>query len=171
MTIRHCPTAGQTVGPFFHRGLSWASSGSRADDVALGTIVVEGTVEDGVGDPLPAWLVEAWVPHAVADEAAAGRATPGFRRLMSDRHGLFAFRVPRPEAGQPAAFVTLFGVGLTRHHFTVVFLENTAGVPSILDDVARERRSTLVAERMSDDRYRWIIRTQGDRETVFFDYR
>ena len=171
MTIRNPPTPAQTVGPFFHRGLSWASSGSRADDAALGTIVVEGTVEDGRGDPLPAWLIEAWVPQAVAGEAAARSATPGFRRLMSDASRRFEFRVPRPEAGQPAAFITLFGVGLTRHHFTVVFLENTAGVPSILDDVASERRSTLVAERMSDDRYRWIIRTQGDRETVFFDYR
>jgi protocatechuate 3,4-dioxygenase alpha subunit len=171
MTIPRVPTPGQTVGPFFHRGLTWASSGSRADDVALGAIVVEGTVEDGLGDPLPAWLVEAWVPHAAAGEAAAGFATPGVRRLVSDERGQFEFRVPRPEAGQPVAFITVCGVGLTRHHFTAVFLETAAGVPSILDDVPGERRSTLVAERIADGRYRWIIRTQGERETVFFDYR
>jgi protocatechuate 3,4-dioxygenase alpha subunit len=117
------PTPGQTIGPFFHRALRWASSGGIADRSSPGTIVVEGTVEDGAGDRLPAWMVE------------------------------------------------VFGVGLTRHFFTAVFLEPAVGVPSMLDAVPAERRSTLVAARAADGRYRWIIRTQGERETVFLDYR
>jgi protocatechuate 3,4-dioxygenase alpha subunit len=162
-------TPGHTVGPFFHDAFGWASSGSAADDPALGAVRIEGAVEDGTGERLPAWLVEAWVPQAAAAEAKAGRAAPGFRRLMSDAKGEFSFRVPPPEPGQPAAFITLFGVGLTRHHFTAVFLE--ADASAMLDAVPAERRATLVAERLADDHYRWMIRTQGERETVFLDYR
>ena len=160
-------TPGHTVGPFFHDALGWAGAGS-ADDAAFGTVLIEGSVEDGAGERLPAWLVEAWVPQAVAAEAAAGHAAPGFRRLMSDARGGFALRVPPAETGQPAAYITLFGVGLTCHHFTAVFLDDAA---VLLDAVPAERRATLVAERVAEGRYRWTIRTQGDRETVFLDWR
>lgn len=167
-------TPGHTVGPFFHNALGWASAGSTADDAALGTVRIEGVVEDGTGARLPAWLVEAWVPQAADAEAEAGRDAPGLRRLMSDARGEFAFRVPPPAPGQPAAFVTLFGVGLTRHQFTAVFLDAAPaedGAPSLLDAVPPDRRTTLLAERLGDGRWRWTIRTQGDAETVFFDYR
>ena len=165
---------GHTVGPFFHNALGWASAGSSADDPAHGAIVIEGTVEDGAGERLPAWLIEAWVPQAADAEARAGNATPGFRRLMSDARGAFSFRVPPPAPGQPAAFVTLFGLGLTRHQFTAVFLDaapSEGGTPSLLDAVPADRRATLVAEPVGDGRYRWTLRTQGDDETVFLDYR
>ena len=162
-------TPGHTVGPFFHKAFGWASSGSAADDPALGGVRIEGAVEDGTGERLPAWLVEAWVPQAAAAESQGGRVAPGFRRLMSDARGEFAFRVPAPEPGQPAAFITLFGVGLTRHQFTAVFLE--AMPSSLLDAVPAERRATLVAERIDEGCYRWTIRTQGERETVFLEYR
>jgi protocatechuate 3,4-dioxygenase alpha subunit len=167
-------TPGHTVGPFFHNALGWASAGSTADDPALGAVQIEGTVEDAAGERLPAWLLEAWVPQSAQAEAQAGRRAPGFRRLMSDSHGKFAFRVPPPAPGQPAAFVTLFGLGLTRHQFSAVFLDATqvdGGMPSILDAVPPSRRATLVAECVGEDRYRWTIRTQGDSETVFLDYR
>ena len=114
------------------------------------------------------------MPQAVAAESAAGLAAPGLRRLLHDDEGAFAFRVPPPAAGQPAAFVTLFGVGLTRHHFSAVFLDAAApadGAAGLLDAVPAGRRATLVAERVGAARYRWTIRTQGERETVFFDWR
>jgi protocatechuate 3,4-dioxygenase alpha subunit len=166
---------GHTIGPFFHGALGWAGTGGSADDPAHGPIRIEGTVEDGAGERLPAWLVEAWVPQAVAAERAAGLAAPGFRRLLDDDKGEFSFRVHPPAAGQPAAFVTLFGVGLTRHQFTAVFLDaasaDGSGGAGLLDAVPAERRATLIAERIGEARYRWTIRTQGERETVFFDYR
>ncbi len=161
------PTPGQTIGPFFHRALEWAMSESAANDPALGAIVIEGTLEDGTGEPLPAWLVEAWVPQAAAVEAEAGYATPGLRRMMGHGRDRFTFRVPRPDPGQPAAFITVFGVGLTRQHFTAVFLDEAS---TMLEAVSQERRATLLAEPVSDELYRWVIRTQGERETVFFSY-
>jgi protocatechuate 3,4-dioxygenase alpha subunit len=38
----------------------------------------------------------------------------------------------------------------------------------VLRSVPADRRETLIAER-TDDGYRFDIRIQGDRETVFFD--
>jgi len=166
-------TPGHTVGPFFHDALGWAASGSAADDPALGAILIEGSVEDGAGERLPAWLVEAWVPQAAQAESSAGLPAPGLRRLMSDAGGEFRFRVPAPAPGEPAAFVTLFGLGLTRHQFTAVFLQDAEGgaPPSpLLDAVPAERRATLLAQPAGDGRYRWSLRTQGEGETVFFDY-
>ena len=169
---------GHTIGPFFHGALGWAGAGGSADDPSHGPIRIEGTIEDGTGERLPAWLVEAWVPQAVAAERDAGLAAPGLRRLMNDERGAFSFRVHPPAAGQPAAFVTLFGLGLTRHQFTAVFLdaapaggESDSAASGLLDAVPAERRATLVAERIDAGHYRWTIRTQGERETVFLDYR
>ena len=116
-------------------------------------------------------MIEAWVPAAVAAEEAAGLEGPGFRRCLEDDQATFSFRVPLPEAGQPAAFITLFGLGLTRHQHTAVFLELDGQRADLLEQVPLERRSTLLAEKVSDDRFRWTIRTQGERETVFFEYR
>lgn len=160
------PTPGHTIGPFFHEALRWLA----ADAPMPGDIVIEGRVLDGLGEPLPAWLVEAWVPQAVAADTRAGRQAPGLRRLMSDASGAFRLCVPVPAAQQPAAFITLFGVGLTRHHFTLVFLPDAAASP-LLEPVHAERRATLVAERIAEGRYQWILRTRGERETVFFDHR
>lgn len=164
-------TPGHTIGPFFHDALGWAAAGGGDGGGygGSGEIVIEGSVEDGTGERLPAWLIEAWVPQAVDADAQAGSAAPGLRRLADDASGRFALHVPAPPPGQPAAFVTLFGVGLTSHRFTAVFVD-AAGAP-LLDAAPAGRRPTLVAERVADGRYRWTIRTHGERETVFFDYR
>jgi protocatechuate 3,4-dioxygenase alpha subunit len=167
-------TAAHTVGPFFHDALAWAMTTDGAEQAAHGPVLIEGTVEDGAGERLPAWLLEVWAPQAVPSETAAGLLAPGFRRLFNDARGGFAFRVPAPPPGQPAAFVTLFGLGLTCHQFSAVFLDAAPladGSPSLLDQVPAERRATLVAERIGEAHYRWTIRTQGERETVFLDYR
>jgi protocatechuate 3,4-dioxygenase, alpha subunit len=167
-------TPGHTIGPFFHDALAWASVGGVDDDPRHGSIRIEGSVEDGSGERLPAWLVEAWVPGGVDGEREAGLPAPGFRRLMNDSSGAFTLRVPAPPAREPAAYVTLFGLGLTRHFCTVVYLDAGAGEPvagAMLDAVPVERRATLVAKRIAANRYQWVIRTQGADETVFFDYR
>ncbi len=167
-------TPGHTIGPFFHDALRWASSDNQPSESAHGSISIEGTVEDGSGALLPAWLIEAWVPQAVASETQAGLPAPGLRRLMNGADGAFTFRVPLPVPGQPAAFITLFGLGLTRHFSTAVFLDAPTGEGNgdgLLEAVPAERRATLLAEKVGESRYRWTIRTQGDRETVFFEYR
>jgi protocatechuate 3,4-dioxygenase alpha subunit len=176
-------TPGHTIGPFFHDAFAWADTLAEASEHALdnvtgtGALWIEGGVEDGGGEPLPAWLIEAWVPQAVAAETAAGLSAPGFRRVPNGPGGRFGFRVPPPAPGQPAAFITLFGLGLTRHHCTAVFVrgeegEGDADVRSpLLDAVPAERRATLVATPLGGGRHAWTLRTQGPDETVFFDYR
>ena len=168
MSTPSMATPGHTIGPFFHDALGWAVPETAR--VADGSVTIEGTVEDGSGEPLPAWLVEAWVPQAVESDRAAGSPAPGFRRLMNDGDGRFSLRVPLPAAGQPAAFITLCGVGLTRLFSTAVFLD--AGESSaLLDAVPAERRDTLVAQKSAEGSYHWTIRTQGERETVFLEFR
>lgn len=179
-------TPGHTIGPFFHDAFAWAdtpatpatpdAAAGHALDVVTGTgaLWIEGAVEDGGGDPLPAWLVEAWVPQAVAAETAAGLPAPGFRRLPNGPGGRFGFHVPPPAPGQPAAFVTLFGLGLTRHHCTAVFVpgpDGTAPAGDLLDAVPSGRRHTLIATPLGGGRHAWTLCTQGPDETVFFDYR
>jgi protocatechuate 3,4-dioxygenase alpha subunit len=114
------------------------------------------------------------VPQAVEAEAAAGHPAPGFRRVPNGPGGRFGFRVPAPAPGQPAAFVTLFGLGLTRHHCTAVFVpgaDGTAPAGDLLDAVPSGRRHTLIATPLGGGRHAWTLRTQGPDETVFFDYR
>ena len=163
-------TPGHTIGPFFHPAFHWANvDGAAAAGVdGTGHLWIEGTVVDGAGEPNPAWLIEAWVPQAVEAETAAGMPAPGFRRVPNGPGGRFGFHVPQPAPGQPAAFVTLFGLGLTRHFCTAVFV-GAGG--ELLDAVPETRRSTLIAEPLGGGRYEWTIRTQGEAETVFFDYR
>jgi protocatechuate 3,4-dioxygenase alpha subunit len=181
-------TPGHTIGPFFHDAFAWADTPAEAarhvlDDVAgTGDLWIEGRVEDGAGEALPAWLIEAWVPQAVAAETTAGLPAPGFRRVPNGPGGRFGFRVPPPAPGQPAAFVTLFGLGLTRHHCTAVFVREegadtdtdtdaSASGSDLLDAVPTGRRATLMATPLGGRRHAWTIRTQGPDETVFFDYR
>lgn len=173
-------TPGHTIGPFFHDAFAWADTPAEAAEHALDNVVgtgslwIEGGVEDGGGAALPAWLIEAWVPQAVDAETAAGLSAPGFRRVPNGPGGRFGFRVPPPAPGQPAAFVTLFGLGLTRHHCTAVFVrkgERDEVDGDLLDAVPPERRHTLIATPLGQGRHAWTLRTQGPDETVFFDYR
>ena len=163
-------TPGHTIGPFFHPAFHWANvDGSAAAGVdGTGHLWIGGTVVDGEGQTNPAWLIEAWVPQAVEAETAAGLPAPGFRRVPNGPDGRFGFHVPHPAPGQPAAFITLFGLGLTRHFCSAVFVSPEG---DLLEAVPQERRATLIAKSLGGDRYDWTICTQGETETVFFDYR
>jgi protocatechuate 3,4-dioxygenase alpha subunit len=70
------------------------------------------------------------------------------------------------------AYITVFARGLVKHQFTAVFLSDDAGLSqsAILEQVPAARRATLLAARQPDG-YRWDIHMQGERETVFFDYK
>jgi protocatechuate 3,4-dioxygenase, alpha subunit len=160
-------TSSQTIGPFSHKGWQWA-----ADRPGSGAIDIAGVLVDGDGVPVDDGQVEAWLPYAQALEADADM--PGFRRVATDARGEFRLRLsPAPRApGEPAAYVTVFARGLTRHQFTVVYLDDDLGLAdaALLAPVPAARRPTLIARRTADGHYRWEIRLQSDRETVFFDY-
>jgi protocatechuate 3,4-dioxygenase alpha subunit len=170
-------TGSQTVGPFFHVGLSWlCASDLTRPDVHGEHVSIGGRVIDGDGNGVPDALLEIW--NACADGSNSARF--GFARVPTDTDGAFAFtlikpgRLPGPDGSlqAPHLAVTIFMRGLLRQLRTRVYF---AGDPANGDDpilhlVDASRRDTLMARRRSDtDALQWNVILQGADETVFFD--
>ncbi len=141
-------TPSQTVGPFLALCLPW-EDGPAADPDGLR---VWGYVLDGAGAPIPDALVETWYHDP-----------PAFARSPTDDDGRWEVTVPRA----PFLAVHVLARGLLRHLSTRIYLDPDED-DSVLALVPADRRETLIAER-TDDGYRFDIRIQGERETVFFD--
>ena len=141
-------TPSQTVGPYLAIGLPWRD-GPVAEP---GGIRIWGYVLDGAGDPIVDALIETW--H---------HDPPTFARSPTDDDGRWEVTVP----AAPYAAVHVFARGLLRHLTTRIYLDPPADDP-VLANVPAERRDTLIAERDGDG-YRFDVRIQGERETVFFD--
>jgi protocatechuate 3,4-dioxygenase, alpha subunit len=138
-------TPSQTVGPYLSLGLCW-DDGPVADPDG---VRVFGRVLDGAGQPIPDALVEVWHDDP-----------PAFARCPTDDDGRWAVLVPP----SPYLAVHVFARGLLRHLTTrICFVEDAVplGVPA-------GRRATLLPDR-TEDGFRFDIRLQGERETVFFD--
>jgi protocatechuate 3,4-dioxygenase, alpha subunit len=178
----------QTLGPFFDFGLIIPNGGIIAEPGAAGRHVsIEGVVRDGVNDPLPDALVEVWQANAAgkyrhpadSHDRPLEAAFYGFGRVVTDDRGGFTFntilpgRVPGPDGAlqAPHLVIGVLARGLLTRLVTRLYFENepSNGEDPVLVLVPAERRSTLVAERIGDDRYRFDIKLQGDGETVFFD--
>jgi len=161
-------TTSQTIGPFFQPGLQWGMDGSIGLPADGPRIIVEGAVIDGAGDTVIDALIEAWNP-AAASESAGGM--PGFRRADTVHGGRFRLELSGNTApGEPVAYITVFARGLLSHQFTAVFIADDAA-SAMLAQVPAERRATLIARQDAAGVYQWDIHLQGERETVFFDYR
>ena len=132
-------TPSQTVGPFYAIGLC-----RRPDDeLAADGVELTGRLYDGEGNPIGDGVVEVF-----------DAATRRWGRSGTDAEGRFRFLAPR-EATRLEAFV--FARGLLRHQLTRVYLDGGAAAED----------ETLVAERDGDG-FRFDIRMQGDRATLFF---
>jgi protocatechuate 3,4-dioxygenase alpha subunit len=171
-----CITTSQTIGPFSHEAWDWAVTATQESALrsSADTYVVRGVIYDGDGTPISDAMIEAWLPDGAPYEAQ--QAIPGFRRVPSDDAGRFALRISRPvqpTPGEPAAYITVFARGLVKHQFTAVFLGDdiSLNTSAILDQVPTARRATLVATAQTDGSYVWDIHLQGNKETVFFDYK
>lgn len=165
-------TPTQTIGPFPHEGWRWAVEASRGAPARA--LVIEGAMFDGEGRPIDDGWVEAWTPQA--EGAESERPIPGFRRVPTGDGGAFRLELsalPAP-AGEPFAWITVFGRGMLKHQFSAVFLADDAGHADspLLAQVPPGRRATLLAQRSGGAQpvYRWDIRVQGAGETVFFDF-
>lgn len=191
MTGRPSPlvaSSSQTVGPFFHFGLTTdARLGVMVGPHTPGDrIILRVRVIDGAGNPLPDAMVELWQADAsgtyveVADHPSAepGQAFRGWGRLPTDGAGVCEFHTIRPgvtitDDGRTQSAhisVCLFARGMLRHIFTRIYF---ADDPTLLDDpvlslVPEQRRATLVADREGEV-WTFDIRLQGEGETVFFD--
>ena len=149
-------TPSQTVGPFYSIGLC------RRPDNQLGPAGTElrGTLYDGTGEPISDGVIELW--------DAVGRR---WGRSGTDADGRFSFLVTKPEApeGQAShldAFV--FARGLLRHQLTRIYFPDEANEEDpVFAALPFETREWLVAVE-EDGAFRFDIRMQGERATVFF---
>ncbi|MEV0587099.1 protocatechuate 3,4-dioxygenase subunit alpha [Nonomuraea sp. NPDC050310] len=169
------PTPSQTVGPFYGYALPFPGGG----DLASGGITVHGLVLDGAGEPIPDALLEFWQ----ADAAGSLRGAPGslrrdpvtgaivgrhgadftgFGRVATDADGHWMVRTEVPATGYIS--VCLFARGLLHHLYTRIYLRPDPFVAAL------ERGETLLAVPERDGVWRWDLRLQGAKETVFLDF-
>lgn len=168
-------TPGQTVGPFFALALPSPGDSDLVAAAHPGAVRLHGTVFDGAGAPVPDALIELWQPDADGRIACGGAAFTGFGRSATDADGRFKFTTVTPgstSSGRPSFFaITVFARGLLHRLFTRAYLPDAdPGSDPLLSTVDSERRTTLLCVAESDsghDGYRFDIRLQGPRETVF----
>ncbi len=191
------PTASQTVGPFFHLGVSFlAHEHLEAQGIAAEIVTIRGKVLDGDGNPVPDALLEIWQADAAGtylteppDQNSSPRFT-GFGRVETDQNGAFTFttikpgRVPFVDGSlqAPHIAITLFSRGLLKPLRTrIYFPEEPANAEDpVLNLVPLDRRRTLIARQTSDNgaatarenilQWNIVMQGSGDNETVFFDY-
>ena len=183
-------TPSQTVGPFLAIGLPWADGPFVVSPDTPGSIVIEGRVLDGAGQPVPDALVETWQadpdgrfdhpddPRGPAREAGSFR---GFGRSETNPDGSYRIVTLRPgplpcpggETEAPHVDVSVFARGLLDRVVTRIYFpdeaEANAGDPVLASIADPGRKATLIAADEADGRFRFDIRLQGDGETVFFD--
>jgi len=134
-------TPSQTVGPYFAIGLGRREQQLLAED----GVELAGVVSDGRGEPMPDAVVEVY---------DAGSRTWG--RSGTDADGRYRFLVP---SGAVRLEAYVFARGLLRHQLTRIYL----------DGGDRAEDETLVAQRDGAG-FRFDIRMQGDRATLFFEH-
>ena len=182
----------QTIGPFFHDGLSWEGGEDLVRPKIRGErIAIRGRVLDGDGKPVPDALIEIWQANAEGrynhpedrQEKPLDPAFIGFGRSPTRADGAFRFATIRPgrvpgrgnTLQAPHINLGLFSRGLLRRLVTRIYFEDCPEnsedpVLALIPDPAR--RATLLARRSAGPDgvvYRFDIRLQGEGETVFFD--
>jgi protocatechuate 3,4-dioxygenase alpha subunit len=183
-------TPSQTVGPYLAIGLPWPDGSFVVPQGTAGAITITGQVFDGQGKILPDAMVETWqadedgrFDHADDPRGARKPRTAGFRgfgRCPTDENGWYRIvtvkpgALPGPDGGTEAPHldVSVFSRGLLDRVVTrIYFAEETDAnaADPVLAQVPADRRDTLLASATTPGEYRFDIRLQGDRETVFFD--
>jgi protocatechuate 3,4-dioxygenase alpha subunit len=175
-------TGSQTVGPFFHFGLT-PEGVVNAVPVPPGVPRLELVVRvtDGAGQAVGDAVVEIWYAAGSAEHRPDSPAPPCmFARLPTAGDGTCAFEIAAPirpstsaAAGPPYVNVCLFARGLLRQLHTRIYFADDPLLEhdALLGYVPEERRATLLATRDAARRNRWLfdLRLQGPGETVFFD--
>jgi protocatechuate 3,4-dioxygenase alpha subunit len=186
-------TPSQTIGPFLAIGLPWPHGPFVVPEGTPGAITISGRVTDGADQPLTDALVETWqadpdgrFDHADDPRGALAPATPGFRgfgRCATDADGRYRIvtvrpgPLPTPDGGTEAPHidVSVFARGLLDRVVTRIYFADEAAnaADPVLASIADPgRRATLIAGPEPCGRsgeFRFDIRLQGTKETVFFD--
>jgi len=186
MAARQTPS--QTVGPFFKPALIRSGQESLVTSKTRGErIMIEGRVLDGDAAGVSDAMIELWQANAHGryehpDDAQEKLLDPefhGFGRAATDERGDFRFytiksgAVPGPGdvLQAPHINVSIFARGLLKRLVTRIYFPDEAmnGADAVLNSVAPERRSTLIARIERPGVLRFDIVLQGEHETVFFD--
>jgi protocatechuate 3,4-dioxygenase, alpha subunit len=184
------PTPSQTVGPFFHLGLTtdarsvscMASAHAKGERVWLRCRVF-----DGENQPVSDAMIELWQADAEGryqgcnENTGADPECRGFGRMATDEEGRCEFetikpgRVPGPDDVHQAPHIAaaIFARGLLKQLFTRIYFANE---PSNADDpilalIPLDRRGTLMAQPdpARPGHWNFDIHLQGEQETVFLD--
>jgi protocatechuate 3,4-dioxygenase alpha subunit len=162
----------QTIGPFFHEALRWKDGGKVGFAAPGERVVLAGRIFDGAGDPVGDAMIETWQPVREGSGAAPGASNPyGFARVETAKDGTFRIETAMPAGDAPALDVSIFARGLLKPLRTRVYLaprESARRDPVLARLADSPRIDTLVAARAGNGDYRWEVRLQGERETVFF---
>jgi protocatechuate 3,4-dioxygenase, alpha subunit len=186
--MRQLQTPSQTVGPFFKPALIRAGQESLITPKTRGErITIEGRVLDGDNAAVSDAMIELWQANADGryehpDDSQEKLLDPdfhGFGRAATDECGRFRFctikpgPVPGPgnQLQAPHINVSIFARGLLKRLVTRIYFpdEPLNITDAVLNNVAAERRSTLIAHIDQPGILRFEIRLQGENETVFFD--
>lgn len=162
--------------------------GEIAREPAQGeAIEITGCVYDADGQPISDALVEIWQANPagryaseadVREELALDPNFIGFGRASTSVDGVFRFRTLKPgrvpgpgnTLQAPHIAVGLLGRGLLKRLVTRIYFADEASNAEdpILALVPQARRDTLIARR-EGEAWRFDVRLQGERETVFFE--
>ena len=184
-------TPSQTAGPFVHIGTLPEIAGLRANaaeqnrlagDGTLGErIRIHGTITDGAGELVKDAMVEIW--QADANGQYGSNAFLGWGRAATDfATGQFTFETIKPgptpfhdgRRQAPHVSFAIFARGINVHLQTRMYFPDEAAaneadpVLQLIGDAGRA--ATLIAQADGALAYRFDIRLQGERETVFFDF-
>ncbi len=164
-------TPSQTVGPFLGIGLPWPDGPFVVPPGTTDSIVIEGRVLDGDGQPVPDALVETWQadpdgrfdhPDDPRGRAAAHGGFRGFGRSATDPSGNYQIVTLRPGAlpcpgggtEAPHLDVSVFARGLLDRVVTRIYFadeaEANAADPVLASVADPARRATLIAARAGD---------------------
>jgi protocatechuate 3,4-dioxygenase, alpha subunit len=186
--MRPLQTPSQTVGPFFKPALIRSGQESMVTPKTRGErITIEGRVLDGDTAGVSDAMIELWQSNADGrydhpDDSQEKLIDPdfhGFGRAATDERGCFRFYTIKPGSvpgpgnllQAPHINVSIFARGLLKGLVTRIYFpdEPLNAVDAVLNGVAAERRSTLVAHIDQTGILRFDIVLQGENETVFFD--
>jgi protocatechuate 3,4-dioxygenase alpha subunit len=195
MSLKQTPS--QTAGPYFAYALTPEQYGYPFPSIAGGTLVrtdtdgerirVEGRVLDGEGEAINDALVEIWQADAQgryahpADPRSSNASFKGFGRAGTgaDPENRFVFETVKPGSvdGTQAPHINVIVLmrGLLLHAATRLYFSDERAANAkdpVLASITPNRRDTLIAEREQTSAgvvYRFDIRMQGPRETVFFE--
>jgi len=175
-------TPGQTVGPFFHYGLSYEGGAELVPAGHADAIRLHGTVRDGAGDPVPDALIEIWQADPegrIVQEPGSlhrdGWTFTGWGRAATDVAGHYSFSTLLPGAtdvgAAPFFAVTVFARGLLDRLFTRAYVPQhpTVADDALLASLPTDRRDTLIATADASG-FVFDIHLQGERETVFLTF-